>query len=156
MKASQLALLALVAAGFSVPVLAQTTNVTVGVTLTAKCEFTSSALTFSPAYTPFQAAALTPTTQTANIRCTRGATAPTFAWDTGGGTAAGIGVVRGLVYQLSATLGTVAGGTAPAGTLLTDLGTPATAPVTIGLTVPGGQAGASTGSDVTRVLTVSF
>lgn len=133
-----------------------TQNVNVGVTLTPKCEFTSTALAFTPGYIAFQTSALTANV-TAAIKCTRGATAPSLTWDGGAaGVTTTVGVVRGLAYQLVATRGTITGGTAPAGALISDLGSPSTADVTIALTVPAAQAGANSGSDVLRVLTVAF
>lgn len=159
MNAYKLLALSIAAAGVCSPVLAQsaTTNVTVGVTLTSKCEFTSADLTFAPAYTAFQTAAVT-ASQNAAIKCTRGATAPTLTWNGGvAGAAATVGTVGGLTYQLTHTRGAFTGGAAPAGASASDLGTPDTATVVVDLLIPAAQAG-TTGAvtPAARVLTVVF
>ena len=157
MKFIQLAAAALAIATLSAPVLAQslTQSVQVNVALTSRCEFTTPALTFTQTYTAFQSGNVT-ASQNAALRCTRGATAPVLTWDTTTAGVPAVGVVQGLTYQLTAALGTIAAGTAPSGTDVTDIGTAAVAPIVIGLVIPGGQPGAIGGANAIRTLTVAF
>lgn len=138
-------------------VFAQSANKTVNVTatLTSLCRFTTAgagAATLTANYTAFTATAVAPST-TAAVECTRGTvTAPTFTWT--GGT---IGVVGGLVFQLSTVYTAGTAGTAPGGTLITDVGTPRTGSVAITATFPAGQAGTSGAvTPVAKTLTVTF
>ena len=158
---------AILAAGF-VPV-AQATDVTssftVSVALVAKCTANNSgALTLDfGSYTAF-GSAVNATPIDLTFDCTRGLTAPTFAFDTAGGSATGYGVLAGLNYKLSAANGTNvttgSGATAVSG----GVGTADTRKVTVSGVMDAGQAGTcsataagcSTAVTATRVLTVTY
>jgi hypothetical protein len=151
-------------AAWTTPATAQTTasvSANIGVSLTSKCYFdTSTALDFTGvAYSAFTTTAVT-SVKTATISCTRGATAPTVAWDgaAAGATSTGQGVVAGLQYSILASRGAVTNGTALTfnGTTFAG-GTAATSTVTVTLTLPPGQPGDSgTSTTATRTLTVSY
>lgn len=137
-----------------------TKDVTVSVSLTSQCRVATAsagAMTLSfPAYTAFSAAAVDATPElTVNFECTRGLGAtPTFEWD--GSTASG--VLAGLRYELTTTNGTAVAGDAPVIATPGDIGTPDVYPVTIGGSLPAGQAGTDTSGAATelRTLTVTF
>jgi hypothetical protein len=154
-----LALLSLGAAGQTITA---SKSVTLSATLSAQCRVASASsgaitLTF-PSYTAFGGAVTAPA-QTINFECTRGlGSTPTFAWDAGGGTTAGDGVLAGLRYSLTATNGTRTNGVAPVLGTPGDVGTPDTYPVNVGGSMPAGQAGAGASGTytATRTLTVTF
>ena len=79
---------------------------------------------------------------------------PAVSWDGSGAAASGGGVVAGLNYTVTATAGTRVDGTAA------DASSPGTAdtiPITLGGSMPGGQAGdASAAVTDARVLTLTF
>lgn len=134
-------------------------SVTVKVNLTSKCQVKAgqtNVVDFG-VYQAFAASDVTGTGTTVTFECTRGfGAAPTVAWDATGGTAAGVGVINGLQYTLSATPGLRVNGTVAD---TTTIGTPDTIPVDLGGTMPAGQAGAGAGGTVTtaiRTLTVTF
>lgn len=134
-------------------------SVTVKVNLTSKCQVKAgqtNVVNFGT-YQAFAAADVPGTGTTVTFECTRGfGAAPTVAWDATGGTTAGVGVINGLQYTLSATPGTRVSGTAAD---TTTIGSPDTIPVDLGGTMPAGQAGAGAGGTVTtttRTLTVTF
>jgi hypothetical protein len=107
-------------------------------------------LNLTAAYPAFSASPVTPS-GTANVECTRGGGTPTLTWDST------IGTVGGLVFQLSTVYAAGVAGTAPAGLLISDLGTPRTGSYTVTATFPAGQAGTTgTTTPVTRVMTVTF
>ncbi len=93
------------------------TSFTVSVALTSTCRAGvvagNTGVAFGP-YTTFQATAITGVVgPTYSVDCTRNlAAAPTAAFDTTLGTAAGDGVVAGLNYKLTAAAAVVVAGTA--------------------------------------------
>jgi hypothetical protein len=103
-------------------------------------------------------AANTGTAVNLTFQCTRGFSPVSAAFDTVNGTAAGVGVVQGLQYTLTAAAPTTTAGTAATtGTI----GTGDTKTYAITSTMPGGQAGtcatASCGpTTVVRTLIVTF
>lgn len=128
-------------------------NVVVDANLTGACVFeTAAALNLTANYPAFTTSAVEPQ-GTVNVQCTRGGT-NTPSINFAGGT---LGVVGGLVFELSATWTGGGAGTAPAGSLLADLGTPATGTFAVKASFPAGQAGTNgTTSAVTRAMTISF
>lgn len=134
-------------------------SVTVKVSLTSKCQIKAgqtNVVDFGT-YQAFAAADVSGTGSTVTFQCTRGfGASPTVAWDVGtDATAAGVGVIAGLQYTLSATPGTRVGGTAASATTT---GSADEIPVVLGGTMPLGQAGAGAGgaTTATRTLTVTF
>ena len=126
------------ALALSSPVLAQsaTKNVEVNATLTSVCLFdTATAIALTAAYTAFSGTAVEPT-DTVNVQCTRGTSTPAIVF--AGGT---VGTVGGLVYELSAAYTGTTAGTAPAGSLISDVGTPRTGSFVVKASFPAGQAG---------------
>ena len=127
--------------------------------LAAACTITTlgtPAVTFGP-YTAFQTTALTATPATIAIQCSRGLSAPTFAFD--GGT--GGGVIAGLNYTVSATAGAATAGTAATATTI---GTADTRTITIAGNMPAAQASDCAGNaascaapvTVVRTITISY
>ncbi len=164
MNAFKSAAISVAAALLCAPAFAQiSTNVSVGVTLNSKCEFTTGAggLTFTGSYDAFRTTDLVTADQTLSIKCTRGVT-PTYQWNGGTvGTLTSLGVVGGLTYELTATPGSTTGGTAPvvnaAGTAITTAGTADTKDIAIKVTYPAGQAGTNgTATASARSITIAF
>jgi spore coat protein U-like protein len=115
-------------------------NFNVSVTLTSQCAATNSGTTTVAfgTYTAFQAAAQPGSAVNLTFQCTRGFAPTSVAFDTVLGTAAGVGVLQGLQYTLSAGApGTVAG--TPATVATTGSGDVVT--YAVSGTMPAGQAG---------------
>lgn len=132
--------------------LSATKDVTVNANLTSACVFTTAtAVSLTAVYPAFSAAAVEPN-DTVNVECTRGGGAPSINF--GGGA---LGVVGGLVFELSAAWTSGAAGSAPAGTAITDLGSPRTGSFLVKASFPAGQAG-TTGATtpVTKQMTLTF
>lgn len=136
-------------------------NVTVSVTLTSQCKWTTSApaglaVAFGT-YTAFRNTPLTPATPaTFSVTCTRNfGTSPTVTWDTTNGTNTGIGVLAGLQYSLSVTGGAPTPGTAAD---TTTIGTGDVIVYTLSGSMPADQAGTATAGLASHVrqLTMSF
>jgi hypothetical protein len=154
-------LVALAAASALAPAaLAQAVNgaVDVKVNLTSQCRVVTGAtnpVVDFGTYVAFDPAK-SGTGATVTFECTRGfGGTPSAAWDTTGGTAAGVGLVSGLQYALTVSGGARTGGTASS---VTTIGTGDLVKYTVGGTLAGGQAGDGTGgvASVTRTLLVSF
>lgn len=133
-------------------------SVDVKVNLTSKCQVRTGANSVDfGTYQAFSASAVPGTGTTVTLECTRGfGAAPTAAWDTTNGTAAGIGTIAGLQYTLSATPGTRVPGTAAD---TTTIGSADTIPVVLGGSMPAGQAGSGAGgaaTPVTRTLILTY
>ncbi|MFZ3322097.1 MAG: hypothetical protein WA190_06965 [Usitatibacter sp.] len=135
-------------------------NFNVTVTLTSQCAATNSGGTTVAfgTYTAFQAAAATGTAVNLTFQCTRGFSPVSAAFDTVNGTAAGVGVIQGLQYTLTAAAPTSAAGTAAT---TATIGTGDIKTYAISGTMPGLQAGtcatASCGpTTVVRTLIVTF
>lgn len=147
--------IAIATVALSSPVLAQVSaskNVTVDATLTSACVFDSAtAIALTAVYPAFSATAVEPS-QNVTVQCTRGGGTPSVNF--AGGT---ISTVGGLVFQLSATFTDGQAGTAPAGTLITDLGSAHTGTFAVKASFPAGQAG-TTGATtaVTKAMTLTF
>ena len=95
-------------------------NFNVSVTLTSQCAATNSGTTTVGfgTYTAFQAAAQPGSAVNLTFQCTRGFAPTSVAFDVVNGTAAGVGVLQGLQYTLSAGApGTVAGTAATTATI---------------------------------------
>ncbi|HEX4857653.1 MAG TPA: hypothetical protein VFV17_01465 [Usitatibacteraceae bacterium] len=137
--------IAAVVAGFAAPASAATVsnNFNVQVALAAVCTANVAAtptLDFGT-YTAFGAASTPAPTTTFTYNCTRGLAAPTVAFDTVNGTAAGYGVLAGLNYQVTAGAPTqTAAGTA-ATAVAGGVGTAATWSVSVTGAMAAGQAG---------------
>lgn len=120
-----------------------TNNFNVTVTLTSQCLVTNNAtqtVAFGT-YVAFQGGAQTASTATLNFRCTRGYSPVSTAFDVVNApdsTAAGIGVIQGLQYTLTATPVVSVAGT-PASS--TTIGTGDIRGYTIGGSMPADQAG---------------
>src|SRR5476651_384916 len=87
-------------------------NFNVSTTLTSQCAATNSGTTTVDfgTYVAFQGTAQASTSVNLQFQCTRGFAPTSVAFDTVNGTAAGVGVLAGLQYTLSAGApGTVAG-----------------------------------------------
>jgi hypothetical protein len=86
----------------------------VGVTLTSQCSATNSGTTTVSfgTYVAFQAGAQTSNSVNLGFQCTRGFAPTSVAFDTVNGTAAGVGLLAGLQYTLSAGAATTVAGTA--------------------------------------------
>jgi hypothetical protein len=135
-------------------------NFNVTVTLTSQCAATNSGTTTVAfgTYTAFQAAAQPGSAVNLTFQCTRGFSPISVAFDVVNGTAAGVGVIQGLQYTLTAAAPTTAAGTAATtGTIGTgDIKTYA-----VSGTMPAAQAGtcatASCGpTTIVRTLIVTF
>src|ERR1700688_4898982 len=89
-------------------------NFNVTVTLTSQCAATNSGTTTVAfgTYTAFQAAAQPGSPVNLTFQCTRGFPPVSVAFDVVNGTAAGVGVVQGLQYTLTAAAPTTVAGTA--------------------------------------------
>ena len=143
----------------------------VSVTLTSACSVTTAAADIAMTYTAFAAAASTGSAST-TFSCTRGLT-PTFQFDTTavgatssaadgtvGNTITSQGVLRGLLYTLSATVPAKTAGTAAtagAGGAGGSIGTADTYSLTINAAIPAGQAGDPTGlANQARTLIITY
>jgi hypothetical protein len=135
-------------------------NFNVSTTLTSQCAATNSGTTTVDfgTYVAFQATPQAGSPVNLTFQCTRGFAPTSVAFDTVNGTAAGVGVLVGLQYTLSAGApGTVAG--APA--TVTSIGTGDAVTYAVSGTMPPLQAGtcvtASCGpTSVVRTLIVTF
>jgi spore coat protein U-like protein len=115
-------------------------NFNVSVTLTSQCAATNSGTTTVAfgTYTAFQAAPQASSSVNLTFQCTRGFAPTSVAFDVVNGTAAGVGVLQGLQYTLSAGApGTVAGTAATTATI----GTGDAVTYAVSGTMPAGQAG---------------
>jgi hypothetical protein len=115
-------------------------NFNVSTTLTSQCAATNSGTTTVDfgTYTAFQLAAQSSTSVNLTFQCTRGFAPTSVAFDTVNGTAAGVGVLTGLQYTLTAGApGTVAGTPATTATI----GTGDAVTYAVSGTMPAGQAG---------------
>jgi spore coat protein U-like protein len=115
-------------------------NFNVTVTLTSQCAATNSGTTTVAfgTYTAFQGAAQPGTPVNLTFQCTRGFPPVSVAFDVVNGTAAGVGVVQGLQYTLTAAApSTVAGTAATTATI----GTGDAVTYAVSGTMPAGQAG---------------
>ena len=113
----------------------------VSVNLASRCIATNvSAPTLDfGSYTAFQASAATPATPvTLTFDCTRGLAPVSVAFDTTNGTAAGVGVLVGLQYSLSASAASVINGTAAS---TTSIGTADAVSYSVTGSMPALQAG---------------
>jgi hypothetical protein len=136
-------------------------NFNVTVTLTSMCAATNSGTTTVAfgTYTAFQVAALASSSVNLTFQCTRGFSPVSVAFDVSAtGTAAGVGVIQGLQYTLTAAAPTSAAGT-PASTVT--IGTGDVKTYAVSGTMPGGQAGTCAASScgpttIVRTLIVTF
>jgi len=121
-------------------------NFDVSVTLNSQCKATNSGTTtvdFGD-YTAFQATAATGTPVGLTFDCTRNFSPTSVEFDTTNGTAAGVGVLQGLQYTLTAAAPTSVAGTAAS---TTSIGTADVKTYNITGTMPANQAGdCATGS----------
>ncbi len=137
---------------------ATTTNdFDVSVTLSSQCEATNDATTTVDfgTYAAFQPGAATGTPVNLTFDCTRGFSPSSVAFDTVNGNAAGVGVLQGLQYTLSAGAPTTVAGTAAT---TATIGTADVKTYNITGNMPAGQAGTGAGgpSSHTRTLIVTF
>ena len=135
-------------------------NFNVTVTLTSQCAATNSGTTTVAfgTYVAFQATAATGTAVNLTFQCTRGFSPISAAFDVVNGTAAGVGVIQGLQYTLTAAAPTSVAGTAAT---TATIGTGDVKTYAITGTMPALQAGtcatASCGpTTVVRTLIVTF
>jgi hypothetical protein len=115
-------------------------NFNVTVTLTSQCAATNSGTTTVAfgTYTAFQAAAQTSSSVNLTFQCTRGFSPVSVAFDVVNGTAAGVGVLTGLQYTLTAAAPTTTAGTAAT---TATIGTGDIKTYAVSGTMPAGQAG---------------
>jgi hypothetical protein len=115
-------------------------NFNVTVTLTSQCAATNSGTTTVAfgTYTAFQAAALPGSAVNLTFQCTRGFPPVSVAFDVVNGTAAGVGVVQGLQYTLTAAAPTTVAGAAAT---TASIGTGDAVTYAVTGTMPAGQAG---------------
>jgi uncharacterized protein YaiE (UPF0345 family) len=135
-------------------------NFNVTVTLTSQCAATNSGTTTVAfgTYIAFQAAAQPGSAVNLTFQCTRGFSPVSAAFDVVNGTAAGVGVIQGLQYTLSAAAPTSVAGTAAT---TATIGTGDIKTYAVTGTMPGGQAGTCAASScgpttVVRTLIVTF
>jgi hypothetical protein len=135
-------------------------NFQVSVSLSSQCKATNNATTTVDfgTYTAFQVGAQSGTPVDLTFDCTRGFSPSSVAFDTVNGTAAGVGVLQGLQYTLTAGAPTSVGGTAAT---TASIGTADVKTYNITGTMPANQAGtcatASCGPTAhTRTLIVTF
>ena len=162
MKAKIGLLAAALALASAIPATAGTVNngFTVSVNLQSKCIATNASaptLDFGT-YTAFQGSAATPATPvTLTFDCTRGLAPASVAFDTTNGTAAGVGVLVGLQYGLTATANVTTAGTAAS---TTTIGTADGVSYSISGSMPANQAGtcgaANCAGSHTRTLIVTY
>jgi hypothetical protein len=155
---------AAVAAAFAMVPAAQAAttnnNFNVSTTLTSQCAATNSGTTIVDfgTYVAFQVGVQPSTSVNLTFQCTRGFAPTSVAFDIVNGTAAGVGVLAGLQYTLTAGApGTLAGIAATTATT----GTGDVVTYAVSGTMPGGQAGtcatASCGpTSILRTLIVTF
>jgi len=139
--ASVLASSALLAATIPTSIAATDNNdFNVSVTLSSQCKATNSGTTTVDfgTYTAFQAGAATGTPVNLTFDCTRGFSPSSVAFDTVNGTAAGVGVLQGLQYTLTAGAPSSVAGTA-ASTI--SIGTADAKTYNVTGTMPADQAG---------------
>ncbi len=155
--ASTFMLAATIPAAYAVDV---NNNFQVSVTLTSQCKAKNSGTTTVDFgnYTAFQASAATGTAVDLTFDCTRGFSPTSVAFDTTNGTAAGVGVLQGLQYTLTAGAASTAAGTAAS---TSTIGTADVKTYNITGTMPGLQAGACATASCgptahTRTLIVTF
>jgi hypothetical protein len=137
-------------------------NFNVTTTLTSQCTATNSGtqtVDFGT-YIAFQGTAQTGTPVNLLFQCTRGFSPTSAAFDTVNGTAAGVGLITGLQYTLTAAAPTSTPGTA-ASTAAGGIGTGDIKTYAITGTMPPGQAGDCAGATCTpaavlRTLIVTF
>jgi hypothetical protein len=136
-------------------------NFNVTVTLTSQCAATNSGGTTVAfgTYTAFQGPAALGSAVNLTFQCTRGFSPVSAAFDVSAtGTAAGVGVIQGLQYTLTAAAPTSVAGTAAT---TATIGTGDIKTYVVTGTMPGGQAGtcaaASCGpTTIVRTLIVTF
>lgn len=140
-------------------------NLNVTVTLTSVCTMSSIGTLAFGTYVAFQSSALSATSTSATLSCTRGLSGVTAAFDTSPGigatgataasTATGAGVIAGLEYNITATPGAVVPGNAASAT---DIGTADSRPYTISGTILADQAGTAASGLQTqaRTLTINY
>jgi spore coat protein U-like protein len=130
------------AVAMAFPAAAATTNndFNVSVSLTSACQALNSGtqtVDFGT-YAAFQVAAKTSSSVNLTFQCTRGFAPTSVAFDAVNGTAAGVGVLQGLQYTLTAGAPGTAAGTAAS---VTSTGTGDTVTYAVSGSMPGGQAG---------------
>ncbi len=135
-------------------------NFQVSVSLSSQCKATNNATTTVDfgTYTAFQVGAATGTPVNLTFDCTRGFSPSSVAFDVVNGTAAGVGVLQGLQYTLTAGAPTSVGGTAAT---TASIGTADVKTYNITGTMPALQAGACATASCgptahTRTLIVTF
>ena len=135
-------------------------NFNVTVTLTSQCAATNSGTTTVAfgTYTAFQAAAQPGSAVNLTVQCTRGFSPVSVAFDVVNGTAAGVGVIQGLQYTLTAAAPTTVAGTAAT---TATIGTGDVKTYAVSGTMPAGQAGTCAVSScgpttIVRTLIVTF
>jgi hypothetical protein len=135
-------------------------NFTVSVTLSSQCAATNSGTTTVSfgTYTAFQGAAQGSNSVNLTFQCTRGFAPVSVAFDTVNGTAAGVGVLQGLQYTLTAAAPTLAAGTAAT---TATIGTGDIRTYAVSGSMPANQAGTCATSSCgptthTRTLIVTF
>ena len=154
------AAVALAACGFAAEAATVNNNFTVSVTLASRCVATNSGtatLDFGT-YTAFQGSAQTPAAPVSlTFDCTRGLAPVSVAFDTVNGTSAGVGVLAGLQYSLSASAASIVAGTAAS---TSSIGTADGVTYSINGSMPANQAGtcgtASCAASHTRTLVVTY
>lgn len=116
-------------------------NFNVSTSLSSQCSATNSGSTTVDfgTYTAFQVAALPSTSVNLQFQCTRGFAPTSVAFDTVNGTAAGVGVLVGLQYTLTAGAPSTVAGTAAT---TSTIGTGDAVTYAVSGSMPGNQAGA--------------
>jgi len=163
MKNSFRLLAAALAVAMTMPVMAAQTvnnNFTVSVQLASLCMAKNSGATTLNfgTYTAFQGTAQTPAAPvTLTFDCTRGLAPVSVAVDTTNGTAAGVGVLAGLQYALTASSATTVAGIAAS---TSTIGTADAVSYSVSGTMPADQAGtcgtATCSASHTRTLIVTY
>jgi hypothetical protein len=135
-------------------------NFTVQVTLSSQCAATNSGTTTVSfgTYTAFQGAAQGSNSVNLTFQCTRGFAPVSVAFDVVNGTAAGVGVLAGLQYTLTAAPPTLTAGTAAT---TATIGTGDIRTYAVSGSMPANQAGTCGASSCgplthTRTLIVTF
>ena len=115
-------------------------NFNVSTSLSSQCSATNSGSTTVDfaTYTAFQVAPQTSTSVNLQFQCTRGFAPMSTAFDTLNGTAAGVGVLVGLQYTLTAGSASIVAGTAAT---TATIGTGDAVTYAVSGTMPAGQAG---------------
>ncbi len=116
-------------------------NFNVSTSLSSQCSATNSGSTTVDfaTYTAFQVAPQTSTSVNLQFQCTRGFAPVSTAFDTVNGTAAGVGVLVGLQYTLTAGSASIVAGTAAT---TATIGTGDAVTYAVSGSMPAGQAGA--------------